>query len=259
LPGDDLDILTRAAEGAAQIALGHWRSDPPKWEKPAGAGPVSEADLEVDAFLRETLTAARPGYGWLSEESEDDPSRLEARRTFIVDPIDGTRSFLAGERTWAHSLAVVEGGTPVAAVVYLPVHEEIYTATTTGAWLNGAPIVASRRERLDGSDVLAPRPSLEARFWKGRAPDVRRHFRASLAYRLCAVAEGRFDAMLTFREAWEWDIAAGALIARAAGAPISDRRGGPLVFDKPRPLLDGVVVGAPGVHAEILSRLADPQ
>lgn len=256
MPEADLELLKRAAEGAAEIAMRHWGAAPRSWEKPDDAGPVSEADLESDAYLRETLLAARPDYGWLSEETEDDLARLDARRVFVVDPIDGTRNFLRGEKTWAHSLAVVEDGVPVAAAVFLPAHEKLFTATRDGAFLNGSPIGASRRKGLEGADVLGPRIIRKPETWRGEMPDFHWHFRASLAYRLCVVAQGRFDAMLTIREAWEWDIAAGALIAEAAGAPITDRRGAALRFNNTRPLLDGVVTGAPGVQSEILDRLA---
>jgi len=139
--------------------------------------------------------------------------------------------------------------------VFLPVHEKLFTATREGAWLNGVPIAASGCAGLEGADILAPRSILEPHHWRGAVPGFTRHFRASLAYRLCIVAQGRFDAMVTLRDAWEWDIAAGALIATSAGAPITDRRGRDLRFNNPRPLLDGVIVGCPGVHADLLARL----
>ena len=125
---DDLDLLVRAAEAAAEIALGHFGQSPQVWQKDEGAGPVSEADLEVDAHLRTTLMAARPDYGWLSEETPDTPDRLDRDGCFILDPIDGTRAFIKGDRTWGHSLAIARGGAVVAAVVFMPVRAKLYTA-----------------------------------------------------------------------------------------------------------------------------------
>ena len=254
MPERDLDLLIRAAEAAGEIALKHWKNDYKTWDK-GDAGPVTEADLEVDAHFKYTLLGARPDHGWLSEESEDNPDRLSKRKTIIVDPIDGTRSFIAGDKTWAHSIAIVDDGRPVAAVVYLPALERMYTATPDGAFLNGQAIFASSCQSLDDASVLAPKVALDDHYWDRWTPGFARHFRPSLAYRLALVAEGRFDAMITLRKAWEWDIAAGALIAQAAGAIVSDRQRQPLRFNSASRLLDGVLTGNRDLHDQMASRL----
>ncbi|MFD0982071.1 inositol monophosphatase family protein [Tropicimonas aquimaris] len=257
MPGSDLRLLLDAAVAAGEIACRHFHTDHAVWEKDAGQGPVTEADLEVDRMLRARLTGARPDYGWMSEESEDEPgSRLARPCTFVVDPIDGTRAFTEGHRTWAHSLAVVAAGQVTAAVVYLPMLQRLFTAERGGgARLNDRPLHASQRERLMGADILAAHPTLEAAHWPGGLPPVTRHFRSSLAYRLSLVGQGRFDAMLTLRDSWEWDIAAGSLIAEEAGARVSDRTGRPLVFNSLRRQASGVVCASPGVHGEMIERL----
>ncbi|MGC9420894.1 MAG: 3'(2'),5'-bisphosphate nucleotidase CysQ [Rhodovulum sp.] len=257
MPANDLALLTEAAEAAGRIAEHHWSRKLKTWDKPGQQGPVTEADLEIDAMLRERLTAARPGYGWLSEESEDTPERLAADRVFVVDPLDGTRAFLDGDKTFAHALAVAEAGRVVAAVVYLPLHGKLYAATAgAGATLNGAPIRASGRAQLDGAAVLTARPALDPRHWAGPPPRLHRSLRASLAYRLCLVAEGRYDAMLTLRDSWDWDTAAGSLIATEAGARVSDRAGGALVFNTEAPMSRGVIAAPADLHAEVIRRLA---
>lgn len=257
MPARDLALLTTAALEAGKLARRYWCRDPRTWEKPGHQGPVSEADLAIDRMLRQMLTAARPGYGWLSEETEDDPARLGAERVFIVDPIDGTRTFLEGDRSFAHALAVAEAGRVVAAVVFLPLRDKLYSAIRGGgAYLNGAALRTSSRSALDGASVLAPRPALDPGHWAGPVPYLHRALRASLAYRLCLVAEGRYDAALALRDSWDWDTAAGSLILEEAGARISDRLGDPLAFNTPVPLSRGIVAGAPLLHAEILSRLA---
>ncbi|MEO0824018.1 MAG: inositol monophosphatase family protein [Pseudomonadota bacterium] len=234
----DRDLLVAAAEAAGPIALSHFGRAVDVREKPDGAGPVSEADLAVDRALAERLAAARPAYGWLSEETADGPERLARSRAFIVDPIDGTRAFLAGEKGWALSLAVVEAGRVIAAAVHLPARAETYAAALgAGATLNSAPLQASGRTATEGASLLAARPSLEARHWPGGVPPLARSFRTSLAWRLCLAASGRFDAMLTLRDTWEWDVAAGCLIASEAGLTVSDAAGGAPLFNRAPPRL----------------------
>ncbi|MGR3584691.1 MAG: inositol monophosphatase family protein, partial [Pseudooceanicola nanhaiensis] len=185
MPEADLTLLEEAAREAGRIALGFAGRDPQTWDKPDGLGPVTEADLAVNAMLEERLRGARPGYGWLSEESVDDPERLDRRQVFVIDPIDGTRSFIAGGESWSHALAVVEDGLVTAAVVYLPVKGKLYAAARgQGARLNGRPIRASARETLSGATMLAAKPTYDARHWPGGVPPVTRAYRPSLAYRL---------------------------------------------------------------------------
>lgn len=257
MPANDLALLTEAAEAAGRIARRHWNRKLRIWDKPGHQGPVTEADLEIDTMLRERLTSARPDYGWLSEETDDDPARLDARRIFVVDPLDGTRAFLEGDRSFAHALAVAEAGRVTAAIVYLPMHGKLYAATLgAGATLNGAPIRVSDRADLDGAAVLAARPALDPQHWSGPPPRLHRSIRASLAYRLCLVAEGRYDAMLTLRDSWDWDTAAGSLVAAEAGARVTDRTGAPLRFNTAAPLSPGVIAAPAPLHAEVIQRLA---
>ena len=256
MPASDLALLIAAARAAGALALGYDARTARRWDKPEGAGPVTEADIAVNDLLRARLGAARPAYGWLSEESEDDPARLGTSRVFIVDPIDGTSSFIGGSDIWAHSIAVAEAGEVIAAVVYLPKRDRLYAAARgQGATLNGLPIRAGVTEALDGATVLAGKPLEDAAHWKACRPAFTRAHRPSLAYRLCLVAEGRFDAMMTLRPAWEWDIAAGDLILREAGALTSDRAIRPLRFNNPAPLLDGVITANPVLHREIAGAL----
>lgn len=255
MPARDLSLLIDAATEAGRIAATYWTRDPRIWDKPGGHGPVTEADLEIDTMLRRELTAARPDYGWLSEETEDGPARLSKSRVFIVDPIDGTRSFIEGGRAFAHSLAVAEAGRVIAGVVFLPMLERMFTAALgTGAHLNGARLAASRLGDEPGARILASRPNFEADHWPGGVPLAHRTYRPSLAYRMALVGEGRFDGMVTFRDSWEWDIAAGALIATEAGARVTDRDGAPLRFNNPEPLLPGVITAGAPLHADLMAR-----
>jgi len=256
LQAADLELLIATAQDAGRIAKTYFDRHVDHWQKPAGAGPVTEADLAVNAMFVEALQAARPDYGWLSEETEDAPERLDHETIFILDPIDGTRSFLEGSHTWAHSLAVAHKGHITAAVVYLPLREKLYSAARgQGAWLNGERITVSACKDLTGASLLAAKPNYDPQNWRGPVPDVKRFYRPSLAYRLSLVAQGRFDAMLTLRKSWEWDIAAGDLICQEAGAQSSDREGRALCYNNPAPSLNGVVVGPPPLHMAITKAL----
>ena len=260
MPATDLDLLIQAAQQAGEIATKFTGPEAKRWDKPDGSGPVTEADLAVNSMLEDMLPKARPDYGWLSEESEDNADRLSKDRVFIIDPIDGTRSFAAGSTTWAHSLAVAEKGVVTAAVIYLPQRDLIYTAAKgQGAQCNDAPISPSMLTDLTSAEVLAARPVLDSHHWQdGSAPDFKRSHRPSLAYRMARVADGGFDAMLTLRPSWEWDIAAGDLILREAGGHISDRAGLPLRFNNPRPQLNGVVAANVELHRALIAALATP-
>ena len=256
MPAADLSLLIDAALAAARIALGFTAAETRRWDKPDGAGPVTEADLAVNRMLEDTLRAARPDYGWLSEETEDDPARLDSECVFIIDPIDGTRSFANGSDTWAHSLAIAHQGTVVAGVVFLPARNMLYTAAAgQGAFLNEAGIRSSKRSRLSGAEILAARSNLDPSHWPQGVPEFKRAHRPSLAYRMALVAQGRYDAMFTFRPSWEWDIAAGDLILREAGAICTDKIGECLRFNNPHPTVNGVVAAGESLHAQVLDAL----
>jgi len=257
LPGTDSDLalLVAAAHAAGEIAATHFRNRPRVWEKSDGQGPVTQADLEVDAMLRARLMAARPDYGWLSEESADDHARLARKRVFIIDPIDGTRAFIDGQTGFSHVLCIVEDGAPVAAVIHLPLLQYTYTAQRgQGAFLNGQRVQVSQHGGTGRADILVARPQLAAKLWPGGVPDCTRHFRPSLAWRLALVAEAQFDAMLTLRPTWHWDIAAGALMVSEAGGVVSDGHGAQLRFNLAEPRADGIIAAGPALHAALLAR-----
>lgn len=256
MPESDLALLTRAALSAGDIAMAFRKTGAQEvTEKPGGAGPVTEADLAVNRMLENVLRAARPDYGWLSEESADDPARLDAGLCFIVDPIDGTRAFIAGDTGFAHSLAIARDGVITAAVVHLPAAGLTYSAAAgQDARLNGQTIRVRAGDANTRKTVLAARPAMEARHWPGGVPQLARSFRTSMAWRLCLVAEGRFDAMITLRDTWEWDIAAAALIAERSGATVTDAIGTALRFNAPDPRTPGVMAAAPEVHRALIAR-----
>ena len=257
MPENDLKVLIEAARAAGDVARRFNGPSAKLWHKPDDAGPVTEADLAVNELLHQRLMQARPDYGWLSEETEDGAARLHSQRVFVIDPIDGTRSFIKGDDTWAHALAVADRGQVTAAVVYLPMLDKLYSAAIgRGAFLNGQAITATDSESLAEAQVLTTRTNLEPQHWRGAVPVFQRHHRPSIAYRLALIAEGRFEAMFTFRNSWEWDIAAGALIATEAGATVTDKNGVALRFNNPKPQSQGIVAAGAKLHPQIASYLA---
>jgi myo-inositol-1(or 4)-monophosphatase len=256
LQATDLALITDAIRMAGKIASGYVGRSAQAWDKPGGAGPVTEADLAVDSYLKTVLMGARPDYGWLSEETEDTAARLSRDTVFIVDPIDGTRSFVEGSRTWAHSVAVVHKGVATAGAIYLPMRDLLYTAMRgEGAWLNSTPLAVSSASSLQDAAILAARPVTATEHWRDGPPAFKRAHRPSLAYRLGLVGEGRFDAMLTFRPTWEWDVAAGTIIVEEAAGTCTDRKGTPLRFNNPTPQLDGMIASGAVLHAQLMQAL----
>ncbi len=216
----DLDLLRAAAASAGIIACGYFRQKVEVWSK-GNASPVTEADMRVDRYLRDALMAARPEYGWLSEESADTPERLKRKRVFIIDPIDGTRGFIRGDDSWTVSLAVAEDGVPIAGVVYAPARDEMYDAIAGGgARLNSQPL---QRQRLPGPGPLIPAPGAVHQELQAAGLHYRRGpAYASIAYSLVQVAQGRLDAAVSRRGSQDWDIAAAAIILREAGMHFAD-------------------------------------
>ena len=221
------------------------------WEKTPG-NPVCAADLAVDAFLRRELGRLLPAAGWLSEETVDDPVRLANGLIWLVDPIDGTRDYLRGRSGWAVSVALISAGRPLIGMLEAPARAESWLGVAgQGAWLNGRPLAASRRTKFAGARV--PTDSL-ARVDRMLAVVDKPN---SIALRVAMVADNRADLVATLRWGYEWDIAAAALIAREAGAATTDAFGQPLNFNKRDPRAFGLLVSAPGIHADAVAHLAD--
>ncbi|MFC0632658.1 3'(2'),5'-bisphosphate nucleotidase CysQ [Brevundimonas balnearis] len=253
---EDLDMIRDAAVAAGALALEHRRRGLKIWSK-SGGSPVTDADMAVDALLKDRLLRARPDYGWLSEETADSPERLGRRRVFVVDPIDGTVAFMKDKPWWCVPIAVVADGLPVAAVIHAPVLDETFVAVAGGgASLNGRAISASDVDDLEDAEVLADARLLEGRDWPEPWPAMRFSKRNALAYRMALVAAGAFDAALALTPKWDWDVCAGALIAQEAGARVSDHHGRPWAFNRPDPRQASLVCAAPALHPLIVRRSA---
>lgn len=254
MSGADLDLLIGAAREAGALALKR-RTPALEIERKADGSPVTSADLEVDRLLRQELTAARPDYGWLSEETADNADRLHRDRVFVVDPIDGTRAYIRGNPWFAVSLAIVEHGRPIAGAIYAPALDELYAASAGGgATLNGTAIRASRMDQLAGAAMLAGRGTFAHPAWTRPWPEMQVEQRNATAYRMALVAAGSFDAAIAMAPKSEWDLAAGVLIATESGAVACDHRGETLLFNQPVPVCPSLVCAAPLLAPLILER-----
>jgi myo-inositol-1(or 4)-monophosphatase len=251
---DDLALIVEAAAYAGDMAVAMRAAGLTTTYK-ADKTPVTDADLAVDSWLKNRLLDARPDYGWLSEETADDPARLSRRRVFVVDPIDGTRAYVKDRPWWCVSIAVVEDGQPIVGTVRAPDRDETYTAIVgQGARLNGAPIHASRTEAIEGCALLADEPMMRHPAWPTPWPVMRIESRNSIAYRMCSVASGDFDAMLALSPKCEWDMAAGDLIATEAGCLVTDHKGRALTYNQAKPSAPSLVCANPALHRLFLSR-----
>jgi myo-inositol-1(or 4)-monophosphatase len=258
--GLDLALIEQAARDAGAIARHYFGGDYKRWDKGKGQ-PVTEADLAIDKFLHETLLAARPSYGWMSEESEDEPSRRQAEHTFIVDPIDGTVALLKGRPWFTIAIAIVRDGRPEHGVVYNPITEECFAASRgRGAALNGAAIHVSDCSTIENCRMLAPKATFEHTIWSTPPntpwPPMQVETRNSIAYRMALVGGGQFDAMLALSAKHDWDLAAGDLIAHEAGGLVTDHMGTQLRYNGAVPLQRSIVAAGPQLHALLTSKLA---
>lgn len=249
----DREKLEAIIREAGRIAHDLWPGaghEVESWEKEPGA-PVCAADLAVDAFLKRELGALLPSAGWLSEETADAPERLDRGLIWLVDPIDGTRDFLHGRSGWAVSVALISGGTPLIGMLKAPARDEEWVAVAgQGAWRNGQLLQASRRSVFAGSRVpIDQLPKADSDLSMVDKPN-------SIALRIAMVAADEADLVATLRWGFEWDVAAATLIAREAGAEVTDAFGRPLRYNKRDPRAFGVLVCAPEIHGEAVERLA---
>jgi myo-inositol-1(or 4)-monophosphatase len=251
----DMALLHEAARRGGACAMG-WFDDPGEVTEKSPNHPVTQADLQTDALLRDFLCLARPDYGWLSEERPDDGSRLKAKRTFVVDPIDGTRAFIKGKPHFTICIAVVEAGRPVCGVVYNPALDTLYSAQVgKGALCNGAPVSVSQTAQLAGARMLAHDGLFAHKGWAQAWPKMHTGSRNSMAYRMALVGAGDWDACLTLRPKSDWDLAAADLIATEAGAQVSDPSGLTFRYDLQSNTKSGVICAGPALHGLILERV----
>jgi myo-inositol-1(or 4)-monophosphatase len=238
----DTALLIETVREAGALALSLFRTELKNWTK-GTSSPVSEADIAVNELISRRLRSVTPDYGWLSEESADDQQRLGKPWVWIVDPIDGTRGYLAGREDWCVSAALVKEAQPVLAAVFAPASDEFFFARRgEGSRLNDAAIRAAPGTGLDFSRIAGPKPLVERLNRSGR--EISLHPRiGSLALRLCRVAEGRLDAAFAGGQSHDWDLAAANLIVQEANGSMTALSGDAILYNR-REVTHGILVAA---------------
>ncbi len=251
---EDYALLKEAVRDAGTLANSYFRKELEVHKKPDGSE-VSEADLAVDAALRLNLMTRRKDYGWLSEESPDNRSRLKHSRVWMVDPIDGTSAFLRHVPEWTVSVALVEDGVPVLGVVYNPASDEFFHAMRGhGAFLNDDRIKVSDKKTLEGAEMIASGGLFKKNIWKEPWPNVTARWVNSVAYRLALVAAGKGDATISLSPKAEWDLAAAAIVMDEAGGITTDHRGNPHIYNREDPRFPSLVGSGKTLHPLLIER-----
>lgn len=248
----DFALMEQTVREAGALGLSMFRTELRKWIK-GESSPVSEADIAVNDLIENRLRSATPDYGWLSEESLDGTDRLGKRLTWIIDPIDGTRSYLAGREDWCVCVALVEDNRPIMAAVHAPSTDEFFLSMRgQGTTCNGRPVQATAGIDLDFARIAGPKPLVE------RLPhpeELVLHPRiGSLALRLCWIANGRLDAGFAGGQSKDWDLAAADLIVHEANGRMSELSGEPILYNR-RDVTHGLLVAAGADrHAHIVEQ-----
>jgi myo-inositol-1(or 4)-monophosphatase len=250
----DLELARHTALEAGEAILPYFRR-PAEVRYKSPDQPVTEADLVADRIVRERLTSARPDYGWLSEESAASPDRLARERVWMVDPIDGTRSFIEGRAEFAISIGLAEAGRPVLGVLCNPATGDVYHAVAGGgAFRNGTPIRVTRADPVRVT-VLASRSEI-ARGDFDRVPSGWRvEPLGSTTWKMARIADGTGDLFLSRGPKSEWDLCAAALLVEEAGGVVTDLAGGALHFNQRDPSVHGTIAAAEELHRAVLAWL----
>ncbi|MBI1364278.1 MAG: 3'(2'),5'-bisphosphate nucleotidase CysQ [Proteobacteria bacterium] len=253
----DLELMVQAAEKAGEIAYKFQTEGFKRLEDKASGDPfLTEADLAIDACLRELLTAARPDYGWLSEETEKDDSYLTRARSFVVDPIDGTRDFVEGTHEFAISIGLIEDGKAVAGVIYNPMKKHLISgAVGKGVFMNGQGVRQRGVEDVHDMDVLISVSETRKGLWAPYQGQLALRSVGSVAYKLGLVAAGMADATASLVGKSFWDICAGDALCRAAGLKMTDLSGRMIRYNTEGLRVDGIIAAPEQLHTGLLTVL----
>ena len=240
---------------AGKLALKWFKKDPEQWKKDDGSL-VSKADIEINDLLNKLLKNKNPEFGWLSEENEDDRSRLNKKITFVVDPLDGTKAFLEGKKEFSISVAIVKNGLPISGIVFSPSTGEMFEAEKNkGSWKNNKKVIISNYNRLEKCKMIAFKPMFSHPAWKEPWPKMDIENRNSIAYRMALVASGQYDAMMALNSKNDWDIAAGDLLISEAGGIVTLHTNKKIIYNTENIKKPSVIGTNKSIHDKIIKRV----
>jgi len=256
----ELEAARQAALAAGAILERYYREHGYDIDSKGKDNPVTTADFEADAHLKQLLHGGFPEYGWLSEETADDGDRLNRERVWIVDPLDGTKEFIKGIPEFVVAIALTEAGAPVLGVTYNPIKRELFAGGVGfGCFVDHAPAAVSSTRTLERATILASRSETSRGEWKAYEGSMTVRAIGSVAYKLALVAAGRADATFTLTPKSEWDIASGAALILAAGGMVTDVHGEPIVFNKKSVKVPGLVASNGHLHAALEGLIGAPR
>jgi len=251
----EMTVAQEAARAAGKVILRWYEGEYTVRDKSSDS-PVTEADTEANQCIHEHITAAFPDDGWLSEETSDSPSRLDKKRVWVIDPLDGTKEFIKHIPEFCVCIGLVENGEPILGVTYNPVRDEMFAAARgAGTTLNGEQVMVSAQASLADATVLASRSEVNRGEWKAFESEMRVDLTGSVAYKLALIAAGRADATFSLTPKNEWDVCSGAALILEAGGRFAARSGEPRRFNQADPLLQGIIACNANLYEPILGCL----
>ncbi len=204
--------------------------------------PVTNADIEINEFLKKYFKELTPQYGWLSEESIDDNSRNKLDSFWCLDPIDGTRSYIYGKPEFTISLALITNNRPVLGFIYNPTTEEFFFAKHKhGSFCNEKQIFVNKKTDIDNSSIAASSSEIKRlkKYSFLKMKEIKKM--GSIAYKIALVAKGEIDIAISFTKKNDWDLAAADLILTEAGGEIKSISKGKIIYNTKDLMIDSVI------------------
>lgn len=249
------DATLAATKKAGDIVMSFYQSSFTVKDK-SPDNPVTDADLASDAYLKETLLAILPEAGWLSEETKDNPDRLDKEFVWVVDPIDGTKEFVMGIPEFSISVGLVQNGVPVLGIILNPETDELFAGFAgNGVQYKGANATPSKRAELTGSEIDASRSEIKRGEFEIFEDKVTLKIVGSIAYKLARVSAGICDGTWSRGPKNEWDICAGDFLIREAGGQCVDLNRELISYNKPHSKVNGIIATNGHIHDELLALL----
>ena len=241
---EELIAAKVAARNAGKILIKYLNVDDQNIEYKSEDSPVTIADHKADRYLSNFIGGEFPHDGWLSEETVDTKERLDKKRTWIIDPLDGTKEYIKKLPEFSISIALVENNIPVIGVIYNPISEELfYAEKNKGAFLNGMQIKISDKKDIKNASLIVSRSEYGNNLWnnyKSSFSSIKSI--GCIAYKLGLAAANVYDITATVAPKNEWDICAGDCIIREAGGAMRKINGESINYNQKKTLITDPII-----------------